>query len=182
MKNLFRIFLILILFCGFRVEKVQAEEIKFSAPSSLKNTFQTYELVGFAKLKFLGKKVYDIALWSEDGKFSYDKKFAIQIKYNMNFKREELTERSISEIKKLHELTAQEEKNYSTQLSAIFDSVKKGDEKLAVFTPTKGVMLFHNDKLNGTISDPKFARFFVDIWLAENGSYPKVTKKLLGKN
>jgi hypothetical protein len=180
MKNLFRISLIL--FCIFFAQKIQAAETKIAAPSSFKNIFQNSALIGSAKLRFLGKKVYDIALWSEDGKFSYDKKFAIHIKYNMNFTREDLAERSISEIKKLHELTAEEEKNYINQLTKIFDSVKKGDEKVAIFIPSKGVMLFHNDKLSGTISDLKFARFFVDIWLDENGSYPKITKKLLGKN
>jgi hypothetical protein len=136
--------------------------------------------IGAAELRFVGMKVYDIALWSSDSEFSYKKPFAIQIKYNMNFDREDLAKRSVVEIKKLHELTKEEEKNYQEQLLKIFHSVKKGDEKLAVFTPSKGVLMMYNGQKVGEISDLKLARLFVDIWLNLRGSYPEISKKILG--
>lgn len=152
------------------------------APAPLKQIFQKSFLIGDSDLKVFGLKVYHISLWSEDAKFSYDKKFAINILYNMNFKREELAQRSIDEIEKLHHLSAEEENNYLKQLRSIFHSVKKGDQKLATFSPQEGLTMYYNDKITGKISDPKLARFFVDIWLDEKGSCPKVTKKILGKN
>jgi hypothetical protein len=98
----------------------------------------------------------------------------------MNFDREDLAKRSVVEIKKLHELTKEEEKNYQEQLLKIFHSVKKGDEKLAVFTPSKGVLMMYNGQKVGEISDLKLARLFVDIWLNLRGSYPEISKKILG--
>ena len=42
--------------------------------------------------------------------------------------------------------------------------------------------MFYNNELIGVILDPKLSRLFVDIWLDERGSYPKLTRKILGKN
>lgn len=149
-----------------------------SSPKEFQNSY----LIGSSNLYFLGLKVYQISLWSESEKFSYDQKFAIQISYNMNFSKEELAQRSIEEIKRFEILNQKQEIEYYNQLIAIFSNIKKSDEKIAIFDPQKGVELFHNHKLNGKITDSKLARLFVDIWLNEKNSYPKVTRKLLGKS
>jgi hypothetical protein len=169
-------FLKTLIFC-FLSSNIFASEI----PQVVAKNFQTPFLIGSSSLHFIGFKVYDIALWSEDKNFSYEKKFAIFIRYNMNFSKEDLAKKSIEEIEKLHVLNKEERKNYLVELTKIFSSVKKGDEKVAMFLPGKGVEMFYNGKLNGKITDPKLARLFVDIWLDEKGSYPKVIKAILGK-
>ncbi len=148
----------------------------------LKQKLGVDNLIGATELKYFGLKVYEINLWCEKPKFSYDQKFAIQIRYNMNFTKEELAKRSIEEIEKLHALNDSEKNDYYQKLLKIFSNVKKGDEKVAYFSPKKGVEMFYNNQLVGDISDLKLARQFVDIWLDERGSFPNVTKKLLGKN
>ncbi|MBM5782092.1 MAG: hypothetical protein FJ368_01580 [Pelagibacterales bacterium] len=152
-----------------------------TAPNEFGKICPQVYLIGSSDLNFLALKVYKISLWSEDKKFSYDKKFAIEILYNMNFSKEDLAKRSIEEIKKTTSISQEEEETYYQKLISIFSNIKKGDQKLAIFDPKNGVKLFHNHNLKGDISDLKFARLFVDIWLNENGSYPKVTKKILGK-
>ena len=152
------------------------------APKAVIENISAPTVIGESDLKVWGLKVYHIALWGENKKFSYDEKFAIQIHYNMNFSKEDLAKRSIDEIKRLHKLSPQEEESYYNKLKEVFVSVKKGDEKVALFNPKSGVILFRNNEVVGKISDPKLARLFVDIWLDERGSYPKVTGKILGKN
>ncbi len=161
----------------FSSQSIRAKE---ASPTIEKNLAPAF-LIGDSDLRFLGLKVYHIALWSEEAQFSYDKKFAIQILYDMNFSKEDLVKRSIDEIERLHVLSAKEKAEYLASLEKIFNSVKKGEEKVALFTPKQGVSLFHEGNLVGRISDLKLARLFVDIWLDERGSYPKVTKKILGK-
>ncbi len=182
MKNLIKIFFVLFLalMSNFVVKTASATERNI--PASLQNIIKDPVLIGSSELKFFGLKVYDISLWSEDVSFSYDKMFAIQIKYEMNFSREDIVKRSLSEIKSLHEISSGEELSYAKQLTEIFNSVKKGDEKIAIFVPLQGVLMFHNNELMGKISDLKLARLFVDIWLDEKGLYPKITRKILGKN
>ncbi len=153
----------------------------FEIPQVVAKNFQAPFLIGSSSLHFIGFKVYDIALWSEDKNFSYNKKFAIFIRYNMNFSKEDLAKKSIEEIERLHVLSGEERKNYLIQLTKIFSSVKKGDEKLAIFSPNQGVEMFCNNNSTGKLTNPKLARLFVDIWLDEKGSYPKVTREILGK-
>lgn len=152
------------------------------APTIVRQNFTPQFLIGESNLNFLGFKVYNIALWSEEKNFSYEKKFAIQILYNMNFTKEELAQKSVEEISRLHNLSEAQKIEYYAQFEKIFNNVKKGDEKIALFLPNSGVLLFHNNKLSGKISNLKLSRLFVDIWLDEKGSYPKVTKRILGKD
>lgn len=152
-----------------------------NAPDPIKQNFKQSYLIGAAEFKVLFLKVYRISLWSEEPEFSYDKKFAIHLLYKMNLTRKELIQRSMDELEKLHPLTNDEEQNYRKQLRSVFCSVKKGDQKVAIFLPHDGFKMFYNNKFIGKISDPKLARFFSDIWLDEKGSYPKVTKAILGK-
>lgn len=171
-----------LLICFLFLSSLSFKAFGIGAPSPLKQIFKSDNLIGKSELKFLGLKVYDIDLWCEKPQFSYEEKFAIHIRYNMNFNKEDLAKRSIEEIERIHVLSESDKKNYYQNLLQIFANVKKGDEKLAVFIPQKGVEMFFNNKIIGKISDPKLARLFVDIWLDERGSYPQVTKKLLGKN
>lgn len=139
-------------------------------------------LIGESDLRYFGFKIYHIKLLGEKEQFSYDQKFAINITYNMNFAKEDLAKRSIQEIAKLHDLNDSQKKDYYQKLLKVFTSVKKGDQKIALFLPQKGVKLYHNDNFVGEINDIELARLFVDIWLDERSSFPSVTKKLLNKN
>ena len=152
-----------------------------NVPLAIEKNLSQAILIGKTKLRFIGFKVYDIALWSENNKFSYDKKFAIIINYNINFTKDGLIERSLNEIENLHQITPEEKATYISNLDRIFVNINKGDEKIAFFDPKKGVTLFYNEKKMGVISDLKFAKLFVDIWLDPKGSYPAVTKELLGQ-
>jgi hypothetical protein len=172
-----RYFFSVIFFFGFAALASQTE-----IPLAISQNINSPFLTGKATLKFLGLKVYDITLWSENLQFSYNRKFAIHIRYNMSFSKQDLAQRSIDEIKNLHQLSQEEEKKYYQKLTEIFSDIKKDDEKIAFFDPQTGVTLFHNNQKRGEISDLKFARLFVDIWLDKKGSYPKVTEKLLGQS
>lgn len=167
-----------LLFFNLSATSIFAAEI----PIPVQKNLSAYNLIGSAPMTFMGLKVYDAALWSENKEFSYDRKFAVHIKYNMNFTKENLAERSIDEIEETRELSSRERREYLQKLNEIFVNIKKGDEKVALFDPKNGVILFYNNQKIGEISNLKFARYFVDIWLDEKGSHPKVTKKLLGKS
>jgi len=180
MKHSAKLFLLALLFFPV-LASASSSKSSTKIPEAIHELFEQSFLVGSATLKFLGIKVYDISLWSEEVGFSYEKRFAIYIKYNMNFSGEDLAQRSVTEIKRLHELSKQEESSYRESLKKIFSSVRKGDEKIAFFIPSQGVIIFHNGEPAGKISDPKLSRLFVDIWLDERSSYPKITKAILGK-
>lgn len=148
----------------------------------IKKNFSSYHLIGSNNLTVFGFKVYQISLWCEGEGFSYDKKFAINIKYQRDFSVDSLVERSIEEIKRINAVTDEKQlADYRKQLTKIFIPVKSGDVKTAIYSKKEGVALFFNGELVGKISDPKLARYFVDIWLSDKSSYPKMTNAILGK-
>lgn len=144
----------------------------------LQKSIKNPKLIGQTNLRFWGLKIYHIALFGQKKQFSYDQKFAINIKYNMAFDKEELVERSILEIKRTYQISDIEEKNITKKLNEIFVNVKKGDEKTAFFDPNKGVLLYFNAKLVGKITNLDLARKFIDIWLSNKSSYPDISREI----
>ncbi len=139
-------------------------------------------LIGQYDLRVYGFNVYNIKLFSEKEKFSYDKKFAIEINYKMNFSKKDLVKKTIAEIARIQKITDKKQLIvYEGEFMQIFLDVQKGDSKVAIFSPRKGVDLFFNHQLVGSIADLKLARFFVDIWLSKNSSYPQMTATILGE-
>ena len=140
-------------------------------------------LIGEYNLKVYGFNVYNIKLFSENNKFSYHHKFAIEINYKMNFTKKELVKKTIEEIARIQKISNNDQlKNFEDQFMKIFLDVKKGDCKVAIFIPKKGVDLYFNHQLVGSISNLTLAKYFTDIWLSKNSSYPQMTSTILGEN
>ncbi len=150
-------------------------------PKEIAKNIDNPRLLGSDQLKFFGFKIYDIALWSQSEEFSYNQKFAISIKYNKFFGKDDLIDRSIVEIRKNYKISDQKEKDYKKDMLRVFNDVFKGDTKTVVYFPHGVLRFYHNSQFNGKIEDKEFAREFVDIWLHYNSSYPKITMNLLGK-
>ncbi len=151
-------------------------------PVPIQKNLDSYNLIAKSSVKFLGFKRYDIELWSNGKKFSYETKFALHFKYNMNFTKEILAEVAVDNIEDFQDLKWSERRQYRATLDEVFVNIKKGDEVTALFDPQNGVTFFHKNQKTGEISSLKFARYFVDIWLDEKGAYPKIAKKLLGQS
>ena len=100
----------------------------------------------------------------------------------MNFSKENLVKRTIEEIARIQNISNKNELIvYEGEFNKIFLDVKKGDSKVAIFSPQKKVDIFLNHQLIGSIEDLKLARYFVDIWLSKNSSYPQMTLSILGE-
>lgn len=154
----------------------------FNLPEINEN-FSKPSIIGVYNLKVWGFAVYNIQLLSEEKKFSYQNKFAIIINYQRDFAKKDLIKKSLEEISRINNINDSNLiKTYQKKLGEIFFDVKKGDRKTAFFDPKNGVKLYYNGKLAGEINDLVFAKRFVDIWLSDKSSYPKMTADILGKN
>jgi hypothetical protein len=179
--KIFNLFFLIIFFLA-KSNLVFAFNFDANNPSSeIVKNIRNAKLTGQDRLTFLGFKIYDISLWSESNYFSYDKKFAISIKYKKNFVKNDLIDRSIIEMRKNHDISDEQEIFFKKNMMRVFNDIKKDDTKTIIFDPKGSIKFYHNSNFNGTINDKGFARKFVDIWLHENSSYPQITKNLLGK-
>lgn len=152
-----------------------------SSFAAVTNDFNNLKLIGKARLKFIGFKIYDIELRGETSEFSYNQKLAIKINYNKSFSKKELIETSIKEIMRINNLEPEDIKGYETKFEKIFVDVKKGDEKIAIFDPAYGLSLIYNNQLMGKVNDKIFAKRFIDIWLSDKARFLNVRNQLIGK-
>jgi hypothetical protein len=157
-----------------------ASGFSYEKPTELKGKFIADKPYGKGSLHFMLLHVYDASLWTDAKVFSYEQPFAFSITYRMNFSKEELTERSIKEIKHAHNLSDETLARYKKIFLEIYPDVKKGERITAIYTAKKDVDFFYNGTLYGTVVDKEFATPFFNIWLGEKSSELKLRNKLLG--
>ncbi len=155
--------LILILFLGF--SSVKASDV---IPLRGEGTYSWFFL-----------EVYEAKLWAPEGEDLYKHPLKFQLKYKMDFKGSDIVNRSETEMLQAG-VDKKIVKNWKPQMLKIFPNIKKGDRILAEYNPKKGIVFFHNEVKNiGAISDIGFSKNFLNIWLGEKTTDPKLRKKLL---
>lgn len=169
--------LTLVLFLILNFTKANALDLQPS--TEILSNIERPIIIGKTEVRFFGFKLYDITLFGEKEKFSYNQKLAIHIKYDKNFSKKELVETSIDEISRINNLDKNNLASYKDNLERIFVDIKKGDEKTAFYDPNSGLTLFYNHKISGKINDKVFAKRFMDIWLSENAMFKKDRNKLV---
>lgn len=152
----------------------------YDKPAEIKDKIMAEKSYGEGTLHFMLMHVYDTSLWIDSKTFSYENPFALSITYRMNFSKEELTERSLEEIKHAHNLSDEVLAKYKKIFLEIYPNVRKNDRITAVYTAKKEVELYHNGALYSNAKDKEFAIPFFDIWLGEKTSELKLRNKLLG--
>jgi hypothetical protein len=149
-----------------------------TVPSEIAKTITSTAPYGKGKLARLMFVAYKATLWTDAATWSYDAPFALSITYNMAFTRDELVDRTISEMAAQSEAPTPAE-NYRDALNKAFVDVTDGDRFTAVLTAKKTVRLYHNGALTREIADPVFAKRFFDIWLSPKTSEPSLRRGLL---
>jgi len=142
-----------------------------------------YQRCNYHKFTFLFMKIYDTYLCFDDVKYLdndkiYETDFSLAINYDMNFKKDELSESSIEEMNRYYEIPKATQKSYYQELMTIFPNVKSGDIIEARYKKQGVVEFYHNQKLTGKITTKEFSRRFLDIWLHRNNKYQSMIKDL----
>ena len=169
-----RKFFCFLFLAAFSTQAAQA----FEAPT------KNYKFCNSYEFKFAFLKIYDVFLCNNKTanlnlKNLYSQDFSLLIKYSQNIKSQKLVEASIDEIKKTNQLNTAEEKIYATKLAQIFPNVKTADVITASYQASRGRTIFtHNNQPTGEILERDFSQKFLNIWLGQNASYPKMREAL----
>lgn len=142
-----------------------------------------YKTCNYHEFNFMFFKVYDSYLCLNEKQYLQPEKvygtdFSLILRYNMNFDKVELAKSSIEEINRYYEVTKKDQSSYYKKLLLVFPDVKKGGEIEARYNKKGFVQLYYNKVLTGKISDEKFSKIFLDIWLHKDSKYPKAIKDL----
>lgn len=146
-----------------------------------------YKLCNHHKFTFLLLKAYDVYLCTNYKEYLYPEEifmtdFSLIVNYNMNFDKDELSKSSIEEINRYYNVNQKDQNRYYDQLMLIFPDVRKGDTIEAKYSKNRVVSFYHNKSLTGKITEAKFSKIFLDIWLYKDNKYKSMTKDLFRKN
>lgn len=139
-------------------------------------------MVGQGSLRFLGFDVYRARLWVQSG-FEADNfgahPLALELTYQRNFTAQAIAKRSIEEMRRVGEFTAQQAARWQQALQEALPDVKEGDRLLGLHQPGVGAVFKMGGRVVGEVPDAEFSRLFFGIWLAPQTSEPGLRRELL---
>jgi hypothetical protein len=141
--------------------------------------------LGEGRLRFFGLHVYDSSLWTDGPRFDPNSNFALEIRYAMGLKGDDIALRSIQEMRTVGYADEAKFKDWLAIMRRTFPDITKGERLVGVASAKEGsltaVTFFHGDKELARIDNAEFARAFFDIWLSPKTSQPALRKALLGE-
>jgi len=146
-----------------------------------KEVFQSSKLIGEGTLKVLMWEVYDLRLYTDGTAFSWQDKFMLEFNYSRELKKESVIDASLKEFKLQLNVTDKDIKAWEVFLEQVIQPVQKGT-KANVFWDPEGKIIFHYEGSQPlTIENEDFARAFLNIWLGDKTSRPKLRSQLLSE-
>lgn len=150
-------------------------------PPELEPVIKSGAAVGTYRFRKLMLHVYDIAFWSDSGRWS-KAPYALSITYDMNFSPDELAGRTGDEMRGVSGLPPETIERYTGMLRDIYPQVREGDRITALQKNAVTTVFYHNGKQVGVVKDAQFAQPFFGIWLSPKSSEPDMQKQLLPGN
>jgi hypothetical protein len=148
-------------------------------PAELTTVIQAAAPYGASSYDFLAMTVYDAALWTDAPEWSMQAPFALSLRYEMDVTSQDFADKSIEQMNDEKELSRAETETYRPILLALLPSVKSGDTLTALYTPGTSLRVYHNGQLTGETTNMDFAARFIDIWLSDRTSAPRLRRHLL---
>lgn len=140
---------------------------------------------GQGEMRFMMWNVYNAELYTAKdtpcGDLTYA--HALKLTYKMNFSGADIASRSVKEMRGLKDDATTDEillAAWHKEMRALFPDVKEGDAITGVYVPDEEMKFYLNHDLIGAISDKRFGKKFLAIWLSEYTSQPDLRATLLG--
>lgn len=140
------------------------------------------KLVGQGQFSYLFWDLYQAELYTANGNWSdYQQSSPVVLKltYQRDISKADFIEATVDQWLHLQGKVSEQHKEWALQLDKLWTDVKKGDQLTCVLLADGKVQFYFNDKLLGDVTDPAFGPAFLDIWLSDKTSAPKLRKKLL---
>ncbi len=149
-------------------------------PAAIASEAPALHALGEGRLTWFGLHVYDATLWVPGRAFSFDRPFALDIRYAMSIRGHALTERSVEEMRKLGWTDETKLARWAAAMDRVFPDIRPGDRLVGLSLPGREARFYSKDRYLGAVADPEFARAFFSIWLAPGTSEPELRAQMLG--
>jgi hypothetical protein len=160
---------------------------EMTLPTTLKNTLDktAFLPIGETKFSILFWDLYKSQLMTTTGNYPVmlnDDESKDDLLYEINYladiSSKDLIRRTVDQWEHL-DLSPDAYKAYLPALEAIWPDIKEGDHLSLLIHKGQSVFYF-NQTFIGTINSSEFGPMFLDIWLSEKTSQPKLRDELLG--
>ena len=157
---------------------------KYKLPSNLNTIVEIHNFhnIGETTFSILFWDLYKSKLLTTSGKYpikNETEKLIYEIHYLADISRDDLIKRTVEQWQHIGVMTKHYQV-YLPELKSIWPDVNEGDTLSLLIDEVRSVFYF-NQKYIGAIDKPQFGQIFLDIWLSENTSQPKLRKELLGE-
>lgn len=143
------------------------------------------QTVGQGQFSYLFWDLYQARLATGDGKFhSYqqNKPVLLELTYQRDISRDDFVEATLDQWQKQQGALLPRHQIWAEQLTRLWRDVKKGDQLACLYRADGLVEFSYNGQSLGVVDDPAFGAEFLDIWLGEKTTAPKLRLALLGQN
>lgn len=154
-----------------------------AAPAEITTELPSARLLGSGRLTFFRLPVYEARLWVSSGftaANSAQVPLALELQYARAVGGKLIAERSLSEMKKLGEVTDEQSTRWLAEMTRLFPDIAQGERLTGVHRPGESARFFFNGRLRGEVRDADFARLFFSVWLSPRTSEPQLRQALLG--
>lgn len=140
-----------------------------------------YVQVGNATFTFLFWDIYNSRLFTKTGKYDDNsgQDLLFKINYLKDISADELIKRTVEQWQHL-KYDESKYQHYIPKMKAIWPDIKSGDS-LTLYRKNQTTIFYFNNEEVGNINDKSFSNLFLDIWLSNNTSQPKLRKQLIGE-
>jgi len=142
--------------------------------------FQSPKLIGEGTLKVLMWEVYDLRLYTDGSPFSWNNKFMLEFDYSRELKKKSVIDASLKEFKLQPNVTNKDIQAWEVYLEQVIQPVQKGTKARVMWVPAGQIIFNYEGSPPSNIENEDFARAFLNIWLGEKTSRPKLRSQLLG--
>ncbi|MBU2918517.1 chalcone isomerase family protein [Psychrosphaera sp. F3M07] len=140
-----------------------------------------YVQVGNATFTFLFWDIYNSRLFTKTGKYDDNsgQDLLFKINYLKDISADELIKRTVEQWQHL-KYDESKYQHYIPKMKSIWPDIKSGDS-LTLYRKNQTTIFYFNNEEVGNINDKSFSNLFLDIWLSNNTSQPKLRKLLIGE-
>lgn len=151
-----------------------------SAASQPYANFLQYKTVGKDTLRVALFRIYNAELSSPSGQYRPAvEPLLLKLRYLRNINSEQLLSKTQQQLS--HRLAPNLLQEVSSTLKNLWPDVSAGDELSFLLSPNGVGTFYFNGKHLGSLPHSQFNRAFLDIWLGEDSSYPKMASRLRGE-
>ncbi|WP_286267361.1 chalcone isomerase family protein [Thalassotalea atypica] len=153
-------------------------------PCNLSDIIESSKLLPMGKAMFtvLFWDIYESKLYTSSGRYPIDivnEQLLFEIKYLTDISNEELIRRTIEQWQYIGFIDVHYQK-FIPELKRLWPDITDGDSLSLLINNNRSYFYFNRDYL-GEIQSSMFGQMFIDIWLSERTSQPRLRKQLMGE-